>query len=160
ARPGRRTLTKQRVLAAGQLLLRLDQGSTGPLDTATEHALIDALVGLFPRCDAVILSDYGYGILSPPVIQALADLQAGWGRVGVAAAGGLAAVGAVGAPAAKPNYAEALALVGAAAPPKGQWDGHSCPTVGRIANPSYSGTDRNVRPTAPLAGSYLDRAGT
>src|SRR5947209_7236623 len=35
---GRRTLTKQRVLASGQILLRLDQGSTGLIDEAAEQA--------------------------------------------------------------------------------------------------------------------------
>jgi D-beta-D-heptose 7-phosphate kinase/D-beta-D-heptose 1-phosphate adenosyltransferase len=58
ADPCRRTLTEQRVLAASQLLLRLDQGSTEPLDEVTEQALIRRLAEHFPLCDAIILSDY------------------------------------------------------------------------------------------------------
>jgi D-beta-D-heptose 7-phosphate kinase/D-beta-D-heptose 1-phosphate adenosyltransferase len=116
--PERRTLTKQRVLAAGQLLLRLDQGSTGPLDAATERALIAALAGLFPRCDAVILSDYGYGILAPAVIRALADLQARWPKVVVADSRRLAAFHKLGVSAVKPNYAEAQELLGAVTLPE------------------------------------------
>ena len=54
ARPSRRTLTKQRVSAAGQTLLRLDQGSTGPVDAEAEGWLIERLAALFPRCDAAI----------------------------------------------------------------------------------------------------------
>src|SRR5947209_10583929 len=72
--PDRRTLTKQRVLAGSQILLRLDQGSTGPIDEQAEAALIDRLAALFPQCDAVIVSDYRYGILTPRIIRALADL--------------------------------------------------------------------------------------
>jgi D-beta-D-heptose 7-phosphate kinase/D-beta-D-heptose 1-phosphate adenosyltransferase len=80
----RTTLAKQRVTAAGQLLLRLDHGSTGPLDEGTEQELIDRLAALYPRADAVLVSDYGYGILTPRVVDALAHLQARWSKVLVA----------------------------------------------------------------------------
>jgi D-beta-D-heptose 7-phosphate kinase/D-beta-D-heptose 1-phosphate adenosyltransferase len=112
--PGRRTLTKQRVLAAGQLLLRLDQGTTGPLDAATERALSITLAALFPRYHAVLLSDYGYGVFGPAVIQALADLQGRSPRVVVADSRRLAAFREVGVSAVKPNYPEVLDLLGVA----------------------------------------------
>src|SRR4051794_1443058 len=47
--PDRRTLAKQRVLAAEQLLVRFDQGSTSAVDPATEQTLIERLSALFPR---------------------------------------------------------------------------------------------------------------
>src|SRR5947209_3340481 len=47
--PARRTLAKHRVMAAGQILLRFDQGCTDPLDPATEQTLITRLCDLFPR---------------------------------------------------------------------------------------------------------------
>jgi D-beta-D-heptose 7-phosphate kinase/D-beta-D-heptose 1-phosphate adenosyltransferase len=118
AHPGRRTLTKQRVLAASQLLLRLDHGSTEPLDAATERTLLDRLAVLWPRCDAVIVSDYRYGILTSAVVRLLADLQARWPRVVVADSRRLAAFRTVSVTAVKPNYAEALELLGIAALPE------------------------------------------
>src|SRR5215208_5875597 len=75
-RPDRSTLAKNRVIAAAQMLVRFDQGSTGPLDPPTEQALIARLEELFPRSDVIIVSDYGYGILTPRVIATLAALQA------------------------------------------------------------------------------------
>src|SRR5438552_14460427 len=79
--PSRRTLSKQRLMADSQLLLRFDQGSTDSLDGDTEQKLIDQLHRLVPGCDAVIVSDYGYGVLTPRLIQALAQLQADQPRV-------------------------------------------------------------------------------
>jgi D-beta-D-heptose 7-phosphate kinase/D-beta-D-heptose 1-phosphate adenosyltransferase len=117
AHPGRRTLTKQRVLAASQLLVRLDQGSTEPLDADAEHALTGRLAALFPACDAVILSDYRYGILTSGLLRALADCQARRPKVLVADSRRLAAFRAVGATAVKPNNAEALELLGAGLAP-------------------------------------------
>jgi D-beta-D-heptose 7-phosphate kinase/D-beta-D-heptose 1-phosphate adenosyltransferase len=112
---GRRTLTKQRVVAAGQLLLRIDQGTTDPVGGATEQALIDRLADAYPRCDAVIVSDYGYGIVTPAVLRALADLQARWSRALVIDARRLDRYRGAGATAVKPNYAEAARLLGAGA---------------------------------------------
>ena len=110
--PRRRTLAKNRVVAGSQLLVRYDHGSTGPVDPATEEALIDRLSDRFAPCDAVIVSDYGYGILTPRVIAALADLQARTPRVLVADSKDLAAYRRAGLTAVKPNYEEALTLIG------------------------------------------------
>src|SRR5439155_18825870 len=79
--PNRRTLSEQRIIAASQMLLRLDQGSTSAVSAKEEQVLIDRLHDLVLCCDAVIVSDYGYGILTSPVIQALAELQSESPRV-------------------------------------------------------------------------------
>ena len=73
--PARRTLTKQRVLAGSQMLLRFDQGSTESVSCATEAALSAALETLWPDADAVVISDYGYGILTPSIVVLMAALQ-------------------------------------------------------------------------------------
>lgn len=110
--PARRTMTKSRVVAASHLLLRLDQGSTGAIDRPTEDALIARLTEAFPQADAVIVSDYGYGIVTPRMIRVLADLQQSWPRVVVADSRRLDVYRDVGLTAAKPNYDEATALLG------------------------------------------------
>jgi D-beta-D-heptose 7-phosphate kinase / D-beta-D-heptose 1-phosphate adenosyltransferase len=112
AHPERQSLAKHRVLAAAQLLLRFDQGSTGAIGRATEQVLLDRLAALFPQCDALIVSDYGYGILTPRVIAELAQLQAHSPRVIVADSKDLAAFHDVSLTAAKPNCAEAMRLLG------------------------------------------------
>lgn len=110
-RPSRQTLAKHRVMAGSQLLVRFDQGTTDPIDPETEQALIDRLVQVAPLCDAVIVSDYDYGILTPRVIAALAEIQASTPFLLTVDSKDLAAYRPVGVTAVKPNYQEAAALL-------------------------------------------------
>lgn len=106
-----RTLTKQRVVANNHLIVRFDYGSTELLSSTLEQQLIDRLIQLFPYCDAVIISDYQYGILTPQIIQFLAKLQAQLPRPIAIDAKQLFAYRAVNATAIKPNYFEAIQLL-------------------------------------------------
>jgi D-beta-D-heptose 7-phosphate kinase / D-beta-D-heptose 1-phosphate adenosyltransferase len=122
--PGRRTVTKYRVRAASQMLLRLDQGTGDPLDPGTEHALIANVLDLFSTCDAVVVSDYGYGIVTPGLIKALGALHARLHRILIVdSRHHLAAFRSIGVTAVKPNYAEAMRLLEELDP---------APAVGRI----------------------------
>ena len=123
--PGRRTLAKQRVIAADQMLVRFDQGSTAAIDLETEQALIDQLENCFLDCDAVIVSDYGYGILTERIIQAIAKLQHLSPRTLVVDSKRLTAYRQVGATAVKPNYEEAIKLLGIETLPKTSPDCHT-----------------------------------
>ncbi|GAA5512850.1 bifunctional protein HldE [Deinococcus carri] len=114
---GRETLVKQRVMAASQILLRLDRGTEQGVAGEDEEALITHLRAAFRRADAVIVSDYGYGVLTPRVIAALAEEQARSPRVLMADAKQLGRYREVGVTAAKPNYGEALALLKETAQP-------------------------------------------
>ncbi len=62
-------------MAGSQLLVRFDSGSTQAIDSKTEQVLIEQLINSFADCDALIVSDYGYGILTERVIAAIASLQ-------------------------------------------------------------------------------------
>jgi D-beta-D-heptose 7-phosphate kinase/D-beta-D-heptose 1-phosphate adenosyltransferase len=110
--PGRRTLAKTRITAGGQLLLRLDEGSTEEVPPACERDLIDRLGRLWPDSEAVLVSDYGYGVLTGRVIQALGELQRRDPRVLVVDSKRLAAFRDAGVTAVKPNYAEAVRQFG------------------------------------------------
>ena len=111
-RRNRRTLAKQRVIATSQMVVRFDQGSLEPVDRLTEELLLHHLAELFPRSDAVVVSDYGYGVLTRRVVKALADWQARTPRVLVVDAKDLAAYRHVGVTAVKPNYNETTRLLG------------------------------------------------
>jgi D-beta-D-heptose 7-phosphate kinase / D-beta-D-heptose 1-phosphate adenosyltransferase len=111
ARP---TLAKQRLLAGEQLLLRFDSGSTAPLDDRSAAALVAALREAHADADAVVVSDYGYGVITPVVREALFRLQARRPLPLIVDARDLRAW-APGRPSAvKPNYAEATRLLGLA----------------------------------------------
>jgi len=108
----RQTVAKYRVRADAEMLVRLDQGTGDPLDAGTEHALVANLLDVFSTCDAVIISDYGYGIVTPRVIKVLEMLQARARRILVVdSRRDLTAFRHAGVTAVKPNYAEAIQLL-------------------------------------------------
>jgi D-beta-D-heptose 7-phosphate kinase / D-beta-D-heptose 1-phosphate adenosyltransferase len=113
--PTRETLSKNRLVAASQILVRFDRGTTEPTGPATEARLIARLRHAFRDCDAVVLSDYGYGVLTPAVIEALAELQRVSPRVVVVDSKYPQRFRDVGVTAVKPNYPEAARLLGIAA---------------------------------------------
>ncbi len=110
--PSRQTLAKRRVIAGAQMLVRFDEGTTSPIAEAIEQALIDQLDALWPASDAVIISDYGYGVLTPRTVAHIADLQQRQPRVVVADSKHLKNLSHIGATAVKPNYGEATRLLG------------------------------------------------
>jgi D-beta-D-heptose 7-phosphate kinase/D-beta-D-heptose 1-phosphate adenosyltransferase len=109
--PDRSTLAKQRIVAQDQLLLRFDQGSTGAISAELETVLIDRLTQLFPQVGAVIVSDYGYGILTPRLIETIASLQSQHDRVLVVDSKQLVRYQSVRPTAVKPNYGETIRLL-------------------------------------------------
>jgi D-beta-D-heptose 7-phosphate kinase/D-beta-D-heptose 1-phosphate adenosyltransferase len=119
ADPARRTLTKRRVFAGAQLLVRFDEGTTERIDECRERRIAAALESLFLRHDVIVVSDYGYGILTPAVIRVLRRLQARSPRVVVVDSKTLGAYQPVGVTAVKPNYDEAVRLLGIRSAPRG-----------------------------------------
>jgi D-beta-D-heptose 7-phosphate kinase/D-beta-D-heptose 1-phosphate adenosyltransferase len=109
---GRRTLAKQRVMAREQVLVRFDSGSTEPLPAGVEDELIDRLVGAVPGADAVLISDYAYGVIGDRVIAALRDALVRHGTVVAVDARDPARYARLEPHAVKPNYSEAVRLLG------------------------------------------------
>lgn len=112
ADPARRTLTKNRIVSDSQILIRFDHGTTDPLGPETEAVLIDRLGDLFAQSDAVILSDYEKGLLTSSVLEAASRLQARCCPLVVVDARDLSRYTMVRPSAVKPNYTEALRLLG------------------------------------------------
>jgi D-beta-D-heptose 7-phosphate kinase / D-beta-D-heptose 1-phosphate adenosyltransferase len=108
----RATLMKERVVSDGHLLLRVDRGSTDAISSYDERTLLDALRTAWEPCAAVVVSDYGYGVMTPAVIDAIGELQRESPRTLVVDAKDVARYRHVGASVAKPNYGQALALLG------------------------------------------------
>ncbi|UBF26523.1 PfkB family carbohydrate kinase [Kovacikia minuta CCNUW1] len=106
------TLVKHRIMAGSQMLMRFDQGNTDAIGSDIENLLIDRLSHLFARCDAILISDYSYGILTPQVIAAIAQLQARSPQLIVVDSKRLANYRSVGVTVVKPNYKEAIQLLG------------------------------------------------
>jgi D-beta-D-heptose 7-phosphate kinase / D-beta-D-heptose 1-phosphate adenosyltransferase len=76
--PGRTTALKTRFIAGGQQLLRADREERAPIPPSAESALAAAVAAAAPGAGAVVLSDYGKGVLTPRIVAAV--LAAAGGR--------------------------------------------------------------------------------
>ncbi|MBB4286695.1 D-glycero-beta-D-manno-heptose-7-phosphate kinase [Roseospira goensis] len=72
--PGRPTTLKTRFVAGGQQLLRADAEHTTPVTEAGAGRLLAAARDHLAGCGAVVLSDYGKGVLTPAVTAELIAL--------------------------------------------------------------------------------------
>ena len=75
------TSTKTRVLAGGkntrrQQMLRIDRDGPPAPGPALAQKLVKALVQAAAKCDAIMVSDYGLGLLAPPLIEVVRSLAA------------------------------------------------------------------------------------
>jgi len=73
---GYRTPIKTRILAGGthaarQQVVRIDRDSDWPLDERVSAALMSRIGPLIEDCDAVLLSDYGSGLVTPAMAEAI-----------------------------------------------------------------------------------------
>jgi D-glycero-beta-D-manno-heptose-7-phosphate kinase len=74
--PKYRTPCKTRVLAGGihsakQQLVRIDREPSGPLDPVAVRAVEAAVLKAADTVDAIVLSDYGYGLVTPALAAAV-----------------------------------------------------------------------------------------
>ncbi|MCH8999032.1 MAG: D-glycero-beta-D-manno-heptose-7-phosphate kinase, partial [Proteobacteria bacterium] len=70
---GRPTTIKERYIAAGQQLLRTDREAAQPLAPETAGALVAAARAALADAGALVLSDYGKGVLDPATLGALIE---------------------------------------------------------------------------------------
>lgn len=69
--PARPTSVKTRFLAGHQQLLRTDFEKIAPISDTIAQQILQTLDALLPTTKAVILSDYGKGVLRPDIIQTI-----------------------------------------------------------------------------------------
>ena len=73
--PLRVTSQKTRVVAERQQVVRYDRETAAPLSAESERRLLQNLEAAVAASDAVILSDYGKGVLGPRVVNAAIALS-------------------------------------------------------------------------------------
>ena len=66
ARP---TTVKTRIIAHNQQVVRADRESRAPIAAAVEDRVVDAFRDELERADAVVVSDYGKGLLTPRLLS-------------------------------------------------------------------------------------------
>jgi len=115
------TCAKNRLFAGNQMTARFDRGTTECLSSATAALFTERLDHLFTAADAVIISDYGCGIVTPQIIEQLRRLQTSHPRLLlVDSRERLLDYRHVGPTVIKPNYQEALEALGFDDQPAGE----------------------------------------
>ena len=69
ADPGRRTTLKTRIIAHHQQVLRADEETREPVSSGVLQELLRRIEDALPQADAVLLSDYGKGVLTPGMLD-------------------------------------------------------------------------------------------
>ena len=77
--PSRPTTTKTRITGRArqsvqQQIVRIDQESEHPLAFAIEEKVINQLLQFAPQCQAILLSDYNLGVITPRIIETCRQL--------------------------------------------------------------------------------------
>lgn len=107
----RQTVVKRRVVADGQTLVRLDEGTAERVDGAIRSRLRRRLDIAVPTADAVVVCDYGHGIVTGEVVEALRRARSRT-QVLVLDAKDPRAHRSLRPTVVKPNYAEAMHAMG------------------------------------------------
>jgi D-beta-D-heptose 7-phosphate kinase / D-beta-D-heptose 1-phosphate adenosyltransferase len=68
--PGRPTTIKTRFVSSGQQLLRVDEETTRPVAGDVERQLVRTVMDAARGAGAILISDYGKGVVTAPVIEA------------------------------------------------------------------------------------------
>jgi rfaE bifunctional protein kinase chain/domain len=113
---GRPTPVKTRIMAGGyqatrQQVVRLDREPPAELQTITEDALVTRLTALAERANAILVSDYGYGTVTPRVFERIRSIARRNGAV-VSVDSRYELPRFTGVTAATPNEAELAHLAG------------------------------------------------
>ena len=109
---GATSLIKRRIVADGQCLVRLDEGSLSACTDGGREALLDLLERLYPEVELVVISDYACGTIDDRALGRLRQLQADHGPVLAIDAKAPLRFSGFGATVMTPNLDEAQAAAG------------------------------------------------
>ena len=74
SRPQRTTSVKTRIIAHQQQVVRVDRETRGEVDERSQRQLLIALEQRLPHADAVIICDYGKGVVTQALVDAIRHL--------------------------------------------------------------------------------------
>ena len=74
--PTRCTSIKTRVLGHNQQMMRIDREKKKAVDSDITQKILDYLKDNLNRTDAIVIADYGKGVITPPLMKGIKDLTA------------------------------------------------------------------------------------
>jgi rfaE bifunctional protein kinase chain/domain len=108
----RPTIVKRRIIGGNQQLLRIDWENVELLESKLEDEVIEILKSNIDGIDAVILSDYDKGVLTPKVAQEIIKIAREKNKIVVVDPKPKNALNYVGASSMTPNKKEAIECIG------------------------------------------------
>ncbi|MFZ4986755.1 MAG: D-glycero-beta-D-manno-heptose-7-phosphate kinase [Blastocatellia bacterium] len=72
--PGRPTTRKTRIVAHSQQMVRADREDRSPVGQSTEQDILRTVADLLPSTEALVISDYDKGLLTPLLLQQVIEL--------------------------------------------------------------------------------------
>lgn len=110
--PERPTTRKTRAIADHQQLLRIDRETVSDIEPSSTEALLARTAELLPLADALLISDYGKGVVTPRLVAALAERARRLGKIALADPKGLNFAKYAGLTLITPNRKEAVRAAG------------------------------------------------
>lgn len=106
------TITKTRVVARHQQVVRIDREKRHPLAPSLAAELVDRIREVLPRIDGIIIEDYGKGLISEELVAGLLAAAADFGLIVTVDPKPGNPIEWRGVTAVKPNRSEAFACAG------------------------------------------------
>jgi D-beta-D-heptose 7-phosphate kinase/D-beta-D-heptose 1-phosphate adenosyltransferase len=107
----RTSIAKKRIIASGHQLMRIDEGTTTAISEQCEGELLQQVAKLYPDIDAIIISDYGFGVITYYIIIGIKDSVTKEHKLVVVDSRDLSRFKALKPDAVKPNYEETMKLL-------------------------------------------------
>lgn len=82
--PGRPTTKKTRVIADHQQVLRIDRETKRDVSAETFAAITALAEKIIPAVDVILVSDYGKGMITRPLVSRLVELTKAHGKISIA----------------------------------------------------------------------------
>lgn len=107
----RKTIAKKRVIALSNIILRLDQGTVSDIDENLENELLQKFLEISSFADAILISDYEFGVITDSLIYSLQSLTPSFQKPILVDSKNLTRFKKLHPLSVKPNYEEALKLL-------------------------------------------------
>lgn len=107
----RETIAKKRVIASSNIILRIDEGTVSEINENLEKELIKKFLSVVNSVDAVLVSDYGFGVITEKFIKTVGQVKTEFSKPVIVDSKNLSRFKDIHPHAVKPNYQEMLQLL-------------------------------------------------
>lgn len=107
----RKTIAKKRAIALSNIILRLDEGTVTDINEDLEEELLKNILTVSDFVDAILFSDYGFGVITDSLIKSLQSFTSSFEKPVLVDSKNLTRFKILHPDVVKPNYEEAFQLL-------------------------------------------------